>query len=67
MPEGGFYLWVAAPDDDEMALVRRLASHLGVLTSPGTTFGSGGAGHVRIAAVVPDDQMAVLRARAGLS
>ena len=67
MPEGGFYLWVAAPDDDEMALVRRLASHLGVLTSPGTTFGSGGAGHVRIAAVVSDDQLAVVRARAGLS
>ena len=67
MPEGGFYLWVAAPDGDEMALVRRLATKLGVLTSPGTTFGSGGAGHIRIAAVVPDGQMDLLRVRAGLS
>ena len=67
MPEGAFYLWVAAPDGDGMALTRRLAAELGILTSPGTTFGSGGTGHVRIAAVVPDDQLAIVRARAGLS
>ncbi len=67
MPEGGFYLWVSAPGGDDLALVRRLASELGVLTSPGTTFGPDGAGFVRIAAVVPDDRLAVVRARAGLS
>ncbi len=66
MPEGGFYLWVAAPDGDDLSLVRRLATDLGIVTSPGTTFGPGGAGRVRIAAVVPDDQLEVVRARAGL-
>ncbi|MDG2427897.1 MAG: pyridoxal phosphate-dependent aminotransferase [Acidimicrobiales bacterium] len=66
MPEGGFYLWLAAPDGDDLALVRRLAKELGILTSLGTTFGPGGAGYVRVAAVVPDDQLAVVRMRAGL-
>jgi aspartate/methionine/tyrosine aminotransferase len=67
MPEGGFYLWITAPDGDELALTRYLAGELGVLTSPGTTFGPDGAGHVRIAAVVPDEQLALVRARAGLT
>ena len=67
MPEGGFYLWVAAPGGDEVALCLRLATELGVLTSPGTTFGPDGAGWVRIAAVVPDDHLDRVRARAGLA
>ena len=47
--------------------MRRLATELGVLTSPGTTFGPDGAGWVRIAAVVPDDQLDRVRVRAGLA
>ena len=64
LPEGGFYLWVEAPGGDEMALVRRLAGDLGVVTSPGTVFGPGGAGWVRLAAVVTDDDLEVVRRRA---
>ena len=64
MPEGGFYLWVDAPGGDEMALVRRLAAELGVLTSPGTVFGPDGAGRVRVAAVVTDDDLEVVCRRA---
>jgi aspartate/methionine/tyrosine aminotransferase len=64
MPEGGFYLWVDAPEGDEMALVRRLAAELGVLTSPGTVFGPDGAGRVRVAAVVTDDDLEVVCCRA---
>ena len=64
MPEGGFYLWVDAPEGDEMALVRRLAAELGVLTSPGTVFGPDGAGRVRVAAVVTDDDLEVVCRRA---
>ncbi len=67
MPEGGFYLWVEAPDGDETALCLRLAEELGVLTTPGKTFGKGGAGYVRIAAVVPDDSLDLVRMRAGLT
>ena len=64
MPEGGFYLWVDAPEGDEMALVCRLAAELGVLTSPGTVFGPDGAGRVRVAAVVTDDDLEVVCRRA---
>ena len=64
MPEGGFYLWVDAPEGDEMALVRRLAAELGVLTSPGTVFGPDGAGRVRVAAVVTDADLEVVCRRA---
>jgi len=67
LPEGGFYLWVEAPDGDESALCLRLATELGVLTTPGPTFGGGGAGYVRIAAVVPDDRLDLVRLRAGLT
>lgn len=67
MPEGGFYLWVAAPRDDERALCLRLATDLGILTSPGTTFGPEGAGRVRIAASVTDDRLELVRSRAGLT
>lgn len=64
MPEGGFYLWVEAPDGDHMSLVRQLASELGVLVSPGTVFGPDGVGWVRVAAVVSDDDLEVVRRRA---
>jgi len=67
MPKGGFYLWVAAPDGDDDGLCLRLANELGVLTSPGTTFGPDGAGWLRIAAVVPDDTLDRVRSRAGLA
>ena len=64
MPEGGFYLWAEAPGGDHMTLVRQLASELGVLVSPGTVFGPDGAGRVRVAAVVTDDELEVVRRRA---
>ena len=64
LPEGGFYLWVEAPGGDEIALVRRLAGDLGVITSPGTLFGPEGAGWVRVAAVVTDDDLEVVCRRA---
>jgi aspartate/methionine/tyrosine aminotransferase len=47
-----------------MALVRRLAGDLGVIISPGTVFGPGGAGWVRLAAVVTDDDLEVVCRRA---
>ena len=64
MPEGGFYLWAEAPGGDHIALVRQLASELGVLVSPGTVFGPDGAGRVRVAAVVTDDDLEVVLRRA---
>ena len=57
MPDGGFYLWVAAPDDDAWALTRRLAAEAGVIVSPGEFYGDESGGHVRLAVVQPTERM----------
>lgn len=57
MPQGGFYLWVAAPDGDAWALTRRLAETAGVIVSPGEFYGDAAAGHVRLAVVQPTDRL----------
>ena len=59
MPDGGFYLWVAAPAPlaDGWELAALLADRAGILTSPGEFYGPGGRGWVRIAAVQPDDRI----------
>ncbi len=64
MPAGGFYLWVPAPDGDAWALTRRLAGELGLIASPGEFFGEAGRGHVRLAAVAPDERIGLLLERA---
>ena len=46
--EAGLYLWLRV--DDEMAATKRLLSE-GVVVSPGTAFGPGGDGHLRLALV----------------
>jgi len=42
-----------------------LAERGGALVSPGEFYGEAGAGHVRIAAVQPDDRIALLGERLG--
>jgi succinyldiaminopimelate transaminase len=65
MPDGGFYLWVPAPEDDAWALTERLARELGVVVSPGEFYGPGGSGHVRVAVVQPDERIDLIIRRAG--
>ncbi len=67
MPGGGFYLWAPAPDGDAWGFARRLATEAGALVSPGEFYGSQGSGHVRIAVVQPDDRLALVARRLGLS
>lgn len=57
MPGGAFYLWVEAPDGDAWALAEQLATRTAAVVSPGEFYGSTGAGHIRIAAVQPDDRI----------
>lgn len=64
MPEGGFYLWVPAPEGDAWALTARLAEEVGLIVSPGDFYGEQGADHVRIAVVQNDAAIAELAARA---
>lgn len=67
MPGGGFYLWAPAPDGDAWAFARRLATEAGALVSPGEFYGKQGQGYVRIAVVQPDERLALVAERLGLS
>lgn len=66
LPDGAFYLWVPAPDGDAWALARELAERAGIVVSPGEFYGPHGAGHVRVAAVQPDERIDLAAHRAGL-
>ncbi|HLU43174.1 MAG TPA: succinyldiaminopimelate transaminase [Microthrixaceae bacterium] len=65
LPEGGFYLWIAAPGGDAWALTERLARELGVVVSPGEFYGDAATGHVRVAVVQPDERIELIVRRAG--
>lgn len=55
-PDGGFFLWTTLPAcyaGDDLRFVQALVDATGVLVAPGSGFGPGGAGHVRIAMVQP--------------
>ncbi len=67
VPDGAFYLWVAAPDGDAWAAARDLAHRLGIVVSPGEFYGPAGAGFFRIAAVQPDERIALVAQRAGVA
>lgn len=66
MPEGGFYLWVAAPDGDAWALAERLASELGIVVSPGEFYGPASDAYVRVAVVQPDERIELVERRASV-
>jgi aspartate/methionine/tyrosine aminotransferase len=63
LPRGAFYLWVPAPDGDAWALTRRLAAEGGAIVAPGEFYG--GADHVRIAVVQPDERLSLVGERLG--
>ncbi|WP_375476906.1 aminotransferase class I/II-fold pyridoxal phosphate-dependent enzyme [uncultured Jatrophihabitans sp.] len=65
MPDGAFYLWVEAPGGDAWQAARRLAEQIGIVVSPGEFYGAHSAGYFRVAAVQPDDRIALAEARAG--
>ncbi len=60
MPGGAFYLWIPAPDGDAWALTEDLAVRGGAIVSPGEFYGEAGRGHVRVAAVQPDEKIALV-------
>ncbi len=64
LPEGAFYLWVQAPAGDAWAAARDLAERIGIVVSPGEFYGRASAGFFRVAAVQPDDRIALVAARA---
>lgn len=67
MPEGGLYVWAKSKDEsqDGSDIALTLAQNLGLVVSPGHTFGkdSRTKAHVRIAAVADDHGMDLLQER----
>jgi aspartate/methionine/tyrosine aminotransferase len=67
LPDGGFYLWVAAPGGDEWEWTRLLAEKGGLLVSPGSFYGPEGAGYVRAAMVAPLERLELVSRRLGVT
>jgi succinyldiaminopimelate transaminase len=65
LPRGAFYLWVPAPDGDAWSAARDLAERAGLVVSPGDFYGDVSAGWFRVAAVQPDERIALAAARVG--
>ena len=66
MPGGAFYLWAPVPGGDEWAWTDWLAEKGGAIGSPGSFYGPGGAGYVRLAMVAPMERLDLLAARLGV-
>lgn len=63
LPEGAFYLWVRALDDDAWKTAEFLADAVGLIVSPGEFYGEAAANYLRVAVVQPDDRLALLAQR----
>lgn len=66
LPQGAFYLWVAVAGSDDWKAARLLAERAGIVSSPGEFYGPAGVGHLRLAAVQPDDRVELAAHRVGL-
>ncbi|MEE1468274.1 MAG: aminotransferase class I/II-fold pyridoxal phosphate-dependent enzyme [Collinsella sp.] len=58
---GSMFLWAKLPGGrtDSMAFCEELMEKAGVVVTPGASFGPSGEGHVRMALVLPPDQIAL--------
>jgi succinyldiaminopimelate transaminase len=65
LPDGAFYLWVAAPGGDAWQAARDLAAKAGIVVSPGEFYGPHGGAYFRVAAVQPDDRIDLAASRVG--
>ena len=63
LPAGAFYLWVEAPDGDAWTAARDLATRAGIVCSPGEFYGAASGNWLRLAAVQPDERIALAAAR----
>src|SRR5258707_128150 len=58
VPQAGLYLWPCIPAGQASTdFALNLLERTGVAVTPGTNFGSGGEGYVRISLTVPDAQL----------
>ena len=64
---GSMFVWAKLPGGrtDSMAFCEELMEKAGVVVTPGASFGPSGEGHVRMALVLPPDQIALNRFQRG--
>lgn len=70
LSQGTFFLWAPLPPGfvgDDLDFVQSLLDATGILLTPGSGFGTGGAGRVRIALVQPDEVLDEALRRLGQS
>jgi len=67
-PQGSLYIWGQTPAGvSAQAFADRLFAEAAIVVTPGTSFGSGGAGYFRLSLTVPDTEVAeAVRRLAGL-
>jgi len=63
LPEGAFYLWIKSPEGDGWDFANYLAEERGMLVSPGDFYGDNSENYVRVAAVQPDEVLALAAER----
>lgn len=64
VPQATHYLWVPIPGPETAeAFAIRLLDETGVAVAPGTFFGPGGRGFIRVSATVPDERLRLAEAR----
>ena len=57
-PQGGMYLWVPIPTQESASgFADRILTEAAVVVTPGSAYGSGGEGYVRMALTLPEDRL----------
>lgn len=59
-PEGAFFVWFRSPDPDDVAYADHLLTEHGVAVAPGSGFGTGGSGYLRLGLIHPEAILADL-------
>lgn len=64
-PQGTFFVWIGIDGADDIAFAKRLLADHGVAVAPGSGFGPGGAGFIRLGLVHPQARLQELLERLG--
>lgn len=65
-PPGGMYLWVPIPTGETaLEFAERVFERARVIVTPGTAYGAGGEGFVRLALTIPEDRIVEAAERIG--
>lgn len=61
MPQAALYFWLPIPDGfgtEDVRFAEDLLTHTGILSTPGSAFGEGGKGYIRLSLTASDEEIA---------